>query len=457
MKKIISTNPATGKVLGEVIATAPDDIFKKIKQAHAAKSKWKALGVQERIRILRPLQALFKRNQDEIALLTTQEIGKPISESREDFEGDFAYLNDFLTNGAKYIAEEVTFKNDHSLHKVIFEPRGVVACIAPWNFPFGNFIWSVIPNLIVGNTVIFKHSEECPLVAKLLEETILSLKDLPLGVFTAIYGDAKEGELLLDNPIDMIWFTGSSAVGRKLAAIAGVKQIKAVLELGGSNPAIILKDVDLDEVIEKVYKGRFLNCGQVCDAIKRVIVHHSLFDKLVTALSSRIEKIKIGNPENIETEMGPLVSMRQIQTLDSQVNDALAKGGRLISGSKHPQNFPGAYYSPAILTNIDNTMRVWQEEVFGPVLPIVSFDDDEQAIQLANESQYGLGAVIYSKDIEKAHFIASQIDAGCIDINNGSHWQPATPFGGYKASGMGREHGRHGFQELCQIKVIAEG
>src|SRR5437016_2365595 len=277
MKKIISINPANGNILGEISASTSMEITEKVKWAHAAFPEWKALGIKNRIKILHPLEAAFKKIQTEIASLTTNEIGKPISESLTDFEGDFIYLNDFLCNGEGYIADEVVFKNEDAVHRVIYEPRGVVAGIAPWNYPFGNFIWSVIPNLIVGNTVVFKHSEECPLTARLLEETLLSLKELPEGVFSAIYGDAEEGALLADQKVDMIWFTGSSAVGHELAAIAGKKSIKAVLEMGGSNPAIILEDAYPENVIERIHTGRFTNCGQVCDAIKRVIVHDTLF------------------------------------------------------------------------------------------------------------------------------------------------------------------------------------
>jgi len=309
----------------------------------------------------------------------------------------------------------------------------------------------------VGNTVVFKHSEECILTAKMLDEIFQKL-NLPLGVFSMIYGDAEEGKLLTMQPVNMIWFTGSSSTGRKIAAVAGNKQIKTVLEMGGSNPAIILEGEEINHnMIEKLYKGRFTNCGQVCDAIKRVLVHHSLLEEVVEKLSHRIEKIKIGDPTNRDIELGPLVSMQQLKILESQVNDALEKGATLVTGGKWLQELSGAYYAPTILTHIKKNMRVWQEEVFGPVLSIVAFENDGEAIQLANDTEYGLGAAIFSKDIIRARKIASEIDAGCIDINNGSHWQPGTPFGGYKASGMGREHGRHGFQELCQIKVVAEG
>jgi acyl-CoA reductase-like NAD-dependent aldehyde dehydrogenase len=457
MKKIISINPADNSIIGEIHASTPSQITEKIKHARTIAPAWKALGVEKRINILRPLQEIFKQKKEEIAHLTTQEIGKPISESLEDFEGDFIYLNDFLRQGANYIANEIVFQKENAVHRIKYEPRGVVACIAPWNYPFGNFIWSVIPNLIVGNTVVFKHSEECPLVAKLLEESLLSLKELSEGVFSAIYGDAEEGACLVKQEIDMIWFTGSSVVGRELAEIAGKKQIKALLEMGGSNPAIILEDADVDSFIERLYIGRFLNNGQVCDAIKRLLIHHTLFNKVVDRLVHRLEKIKIGDPKNTETELGPLVSMSHLQIVAAQVNDALSKNARLVIGGKRPPELSGAYYAPTLLTNIKKNMRVWQEEVFGPVLPIVSFKNDKEAIQLANDTHYGLGALVCSTDIDRARYIASQIEAGYVDINHGSHWQPSTPFGGCKASGMGHEHGRHGFQELCQIKVIAEG
>jgi acyl-CoA reductase-like NAD-dependent aldehyde dehydrogenase len=209
--------------------------------------------------------------------------------------------------------------------------------------------------------------------------------------------------------------------------------------------------------MDRLYAGRFSNCGQVCDAIKRLLVHRTLFDKVVEGLVHRLKKVKIGDPEDKTTELGPLVSMSQLQTLEAQVNDAITCGARLIIGGKKLQEFTGAYYTPTLLTNIKNNMRIWQEEVFGPVLSIVSFKNDEEAIQLANDTPYGLGAWVCSKNINRARYVASQINAGYVDINQGNHWQPGTPFGGCKASGMGCEHGRHGFQELCQIKVIAEG
>jgi len=455
-KQLVSISPANGSIIGNIPVSSHDEIRKKVLLAHKAANEWKSFGAGRRSEILRPLMESFRQNQEEIAQMTSRETGKPISESRADLMGDFAYLDDFLNNGKKYIEDEVVFRDESAVHRIIYEPRGVVACIVPWNYPFGNFIWSVIPNLVAGNTVILKHSEECPLTARFLEHILLALKGLPEGVFSAIYGDAEEGAFLVEQNLDMIWFTGSSAVGRDLAAIAGRKQIRAILEMGGSNPAIILDDAPLD-CIEKVYRSRFANCGQVCDATKRLLVHMSLFDKVVESLVQRVDDIIIGDPMCEKTDLGPLVSMRQLKILESQVNDAIMKGATLLAGGKRPEGFSGSYFAPTILTNINKNMRIWHEEVFGPVLPVVSFRDDDEAVQLANDTPYGLGAAIYSQNIARARHIAGRIDAGCIDINNGCHWQPCTPFGGFRASGMGLEHGRHGFQELCRVKVVAEG
>lgn len=453
MKKLISRNPANNTIVGEVAITSLAEIKRKVKEAHAVKKEWKALGAQKRAELLRPLLAIFEQHKAEIDLLTVREMGKPISECQDG--SDLNYFRHFLAEGPGYLADEMTFQNEKSLHKIVYEPRGVVASIVPWNFPLSNFLWGVIPNLIAGNPVIVKHSEECPLVGKLCEELMTKI-NLPRGVFAEIYGDAKVGAQLLQENIDMIWFTGSSAAGKKLFAIAGKKQIKSILEMGGSNPAMIFEDADLDAIVPKIVEARFSNCGQICDAVKRVIVHRSLFKSLVEKLAEQVQKIKIGDPELPATQMGPLAAMRQLKLLEAQVKEAIRTGAKVITGGKRVPNLSGAYYLPTILTQIKPSMRVWKEETFGPVLPVVPFDTESEAIALANDTIYGLGAVIYSKDLVRAKRVASQIDAGTVDINEGNHWRPSNPFGGCKASGMGCEHGRLGFQELCQFKLIAE-
>lgn len=456
-RHLFSINPADGSILGKIQISSEHEIKEKVHKAHLVKREWKLLGAKKRSDILLPLIDMFKQKQAELISLTIKEMGKTRTEAEADFAGDFDYFLEFLKQGAKYIEDEITVNEGKIQHRIVYEPRGVVASIVPWNFPFTNFIWAVIPNLIVGNTVVFKHSEECILLAKVIEEVMHSLPGLPKGVFSIVYGAAREGMILAESDIDMIWFTGSSATGRKLYSVAGQKQIKAILEMGGSNPAIIFDDINVDEVITKIYRARFTNCGQVCDAVKRLIVHESIFAKVVAKLSAHVQKIKIGDPNNLDTELGPLAAMRQLELLEAQVADAVELGATIVTGGKRPDGFKGAYYQPTIITDVQKNMRIWREEVFGPVLPIVSFKTEEEAIALANDTVYGLGSAIYTHDLTRARRVAAQLEAGFVDINDGSHWRQCNPFGGYKQSGMGCEHGRLGFQELCQFKVIAEG
>ena len=455
MKKLISTNPAKNyQVIGSVSISTPEEIKQKVEEANRVKTVWKELGVAKRIKMLGPLYNEFLKRKKEIALLTTKEIGTPIKSVLEDLDWDQNYFRWFLENGEKYLSDEITYKDDKQIHKIVYEPIGVTAVIVPWNFPWGNFLWGTIPNLIAGNAVVLKHSEECPLTGKLIEEIVKKV-NLPKGVFAEIYGNGKVGEKLINQNIDLIWFTGSSKVGKILYEIAGKKYIKAILEMGGSNPAIIFEDVNINEIIDKLYVKRFGNCGQTCDALKRLLVHKSLFNEVVEKLKVMAEAKIVGNPEKPETQMGPLVAKRQLDLLEAQVEDAVKKGAKIITGGRRPKDLKGAYYLPTILIDVKKNMRVWNEEVFGPVLVVVPFKNEEEAIKLANDTSYGLGAQVYTKDRKRALRLSTKIEAGTIDINLASHWLACNPFGGYKESGMGREHGAYGFRELCQIKVVA--
>lgn len=453
MKKLISTNPAKNyEVIGEVNVSTDEEIREKVELANKAKSAWKELGIKKRVEILRPICEEFKKRKSELSLLEVKEMGKPITEANLD--GFFEEFEWFMDNGEKALIDEITHEDEKSIHRIVYEPYGVAAVITPWNFPVGMFIWGTIPNLVAGNTVVFKISEECPLVGKLIEE-IMNSKNLPRGVFSEVYGDGSIGQKLVESDINLIWFTGSTKVGKLLYKIAADKFIKVVLEMGGSSPAVLFEDVDVPDVISEVYIERFRNCGQVCDAIKRLIVHESIFDEVVENLKQEISKKVIGKPSNEKTQIGSLVAKRQLDLLGGQVEDAIRKGAKIIIGGKVPENLSGAFYEPTILTNITKDMRVWTEEVFGPVLPVISFKTEEEAIELANDTPYGLGSRVYSKNIERAKRVASKIKAGTVEINHVSRWLPCNPFGGFKSSGIGREHGIVGFRELCQIKVIS--
>ncbi len=450
--KLISTNPAKAYVkLGEVDISSDKEIKAKVSAANNAKQSWKQQGIKQRIILLKQIYEQFKKQKEKIILLTTKETGRAITESRSVIEGHLDKFNWFLNNAEAALADQITYEDKESLHKIIYEPIGVAAVITPWNHPFGMFVWGVIPNLLVGNTVVFKISEECPLTGKLIEE----IMQLPEGVFSEVYGAGDVGWKLVNDDINLIWFTGSTKTGHALYKLAGEKFIKAVLELGGSNPGIIFEDANVKDIINKIYAKRFKTCGQTCDALKRLIVHHSLFDEVVKQLKKEIESKKVGDPEHPNTDIGSLVAKRQLILLESQVNDAIEKGAKVIIGGNSPKNLSGAYFLPTLLTNINKTMRVWNEEVFGPVLSIIPFATEEEAIALANDTIYGLGAIIFTKNKIRAQRVASQLEAGTVEINNAIHWLHCNPFGGYKQSGMGREHGTMGFHELSQIKVIS--
>ena len=454
--KIASTNPSRDyEVIGEVAVTPNDEITRKAAEANQAKDAWRKLGVTKRVELIRSVRDLLKQKADEIAAVITKEIGTPITECKDEVSWDWGYFDWFLDNAEQALAPEATHEDAAARYQVHYEPTGSVAVITPWNLPFDMFVWGVIPNLLAGNTVIYKAAEECILTGKLLED-IMATAGLPDGVFSAVHGDAEQGEFLVQQDIDMIWFTGSSEVGKKLYELAGKKFIKGIMEMGGSNPAIVFADADLEKVVQTIKFKRYSFAGQTCDAVKRLIVHKDVADKLIDMLKTEISTISVGDPESETTQMGPLASKMQLDTLTAQVDDAVSHGANVVLGGAQPENLQGAYFLPTILTDVTAEMKVWNEEVFGPVLPIVTFATDDEAIALANDTPYGLGAQVYTADKIKAQLIAAEIQAGAVDINGTGHFKPFNPFGGCKASGVGREHGIHGFRELCQMKLISE-
>lgn len=455
MNKLVSTNPANNySTVGKVTISDLSEISEKVRKAKDAKMAWKELGVKKRVELLRPICAEFAKRGEELAQLITKETGKPITQSHNEIKGYVEDFEWFLKNAESSLADEITYEDKNSIHKIVYEPFGVAGVITPWNFPFGMAIWGIIPNLLAGNTVVFKISEECPLVGKLMEEVFLNHK-LPKGVFAEVYGAGETGRQLSENDINLIWFTGSTKVGKSLYKTAADKFIKVVLEMGGSTPCIIFEDADITKATEVIYASRFQNCGQVCNAVKRLIVHKSVADRTILQLKKLIESKRVGNPEDEKTDIGSLVAKRQLDLLKEQVDDALSKGAKVLVQLLVPNNLRGAFYPPTVLGNITRDMRVWKEEVFGPVLSLITFQTEQEAIKLANDTVYGLGSKVFSKDMTRALRVASRIEAGTVEINGASRWLSCNPFGGYKNSGMGREHGVIGFRELCQIKVIS--
>lgn len=456
MSTLVSINPSTYKKIGSVDISTRDEIAQKVVHAHKAKQMWRELGVSKRVELLREVFVEIKARKEEIALLESQEMGMPLTEALIDVEGTLDFATWYFDNAEKYVSPETTFESDTELHQVVREPIGVAALIIPWNFPLGNVVWGGLQSLICGNVVVLKHSEEVPLCAKLFEQ-IMANHNLPIGVFSVVYGAGEVGSILVNQHIDLITFTGSTKVGRQLYELAGKKFIKAVVELGGSAPGIIFADADLDIAVENVCANRLMNQGQCCDGLKRIIVHESIAGAVIKRLKEQFEGKKIGNAEEKDTQIGPLVAKRQLDLLFTQVKDAKVKGAVVVTGGNSlEKKLGGAFFEPTILKNITPDMRVWSEEVFGPVLPIMTFKTEEEAIKLANDSAYGLGSYLYAKGKGVIGRVSSVLEAGMVSVNGANYIMPFNPFGGYKASGFGREHGKYGFHELTQIKVIAK-
>lgn len=454
MTNLVSTNPSRNfAVIGEVEVSTPAEVAEKIAAARAALDAWLGLGVAGRVDLMRRLASVLEEYKERFAALQAEEAGMPISEARGDFDGAMAYFRAYLDTAEEHLAPIVTYEDEYELHEVYREPYGVAACIVPWNFPFTNWVWQCGQVLVAGNTVVFKHSEETPLCGKLIEEAVCSV--LPEGVFSEVYGAGDVGAALVNGDVDLICFTGSTDTGVRIRQSAASRLLPTSLELGGSAPGIVFEDADVDGVLQAIYIFRFTACGQLCDGLKRLLVHESRMDEVTGKLAALVGSRRIGDALDPETEVGPLVAERQVVLLEGQVGDALAKGARVLVGGKRPEGHQGAYYAPTLLCNVTREMRVWQEEVFGPVLSIVPFSTEAEAIALANDTKYGLGAYVFTQDNARYLRVAQRLQSGMVSQNTLSYARACNPFTGYKMSGGGRQHAQFGFDEVTQIKIIA--
>jgi acyl-CoA reductase-like NAD-dependent aldehyde dehydrogenase len=454
--KITSTNPGDDyKVLGAVEAATEADVVAAVAAARKAQPAWAALSIAERCTKIRSFLKVCEGRFEDIAQTMSKEMGKPIVPSRGSITATFAEFEDYMQQAVLALAPSVVFESDTEKHVQTFEPRGVIAAITPWNFPFNNLSFQVGQALIAGNTIVIKPSEEIVLFTQLVAE-LVAASDLPQGVLVPIIGDGKVGESLVRQDVDMILFTGSTQTGQRITEIAAERSLPVLTEMGGSAPGIVFEDADMTKVITMLANARFDNTGQYCDGLKRAIVHRSRYDELLHGLKEYAATTKVGYQLDEDTKLGPLVAKRQLDKLEAQVGDAIAKGAQVFVGGKQPEGLHGAYYEITVLTDVTRDMQVWKEEVFGPVLPVVTFETEEEAVRLANDTEYGLGAYVFTEATERYQRVARQIQAGNIAHNTAWYFSPRTPFGGYKKSGNGRSQGTVGFHEICQIKVIAE-
>jgi succinate-semialdehyde dehydrogenase / glutarate-semialdehyde dehydrogenase len=445
-------NPLTGQKIRSWKCHGENDISQALINAEEAFTKWQRESFEERSAMFRRLSEILRKNQHKYSLVITQEMGKPIAQSRDEIE-KCAYVCDYYAlNAERYLS----FENKASAASrsyIRFDPLGVVLGIMPWNFPFWQVFRFAVPTLMAGNVSILKHAFNVPQCSLLIEEAFKQA-GAKEGVFqNLMISNSKAIELILDSRVAAVALTGSEIAGMSVAQAAGKALKPCVLELGGSDPFIVLDDVDLSIVCAAAIKGRIQNSGQSCIAAKRFIILESIHDAFVEELKKQLSNVKMGNPMDPSVDVGPLAKMDLLKKLHRQVMDSVVDGARIEFGGE-PLEGEGAYYPPTILTHVRKGQPAYEEELFGPVVAVIKAKDTEDAIRIANDTPYGLGASIWTKKSSHAEHIAGRIQAGCVFINENVMSDPRVPLGGIKRSGYGRELSEYGIREFVNIKTV---
>ncbi|WP_454854738.1 aldehyde dehydrogenase family protein [Rhizobium binxianense] len=456
-----AVNPATEEPFAQVAAGQACDIDRAVRAARRAfdSGEWSGLVGQERAAKLRRIAEGIRNRLRDIALIEVRDNGKPLPEAEWDVADAafcFEYYADLAEQHAERPPEVVDVGDNRFQAKVCREPLGVVGAITPWNFPILMAAWKVAPALAAGCTIVLKPSELCSVSCEALAEVIHEA-GLPPGVFNLVTGTGSEaGEPLANHPlIDKVAFTGSVATGRKVmqAASAGIRTVS--LELGGKSPFIIFDDCELAKAVEWILFGIFWNKGEVCSATSRVLVQRGIFDQLLEHLRTATEAIVIGSGETPGVKLGPLVSKGQYEKVHAAVEEGKRSGARLVTGGEPPKGLNrGYFFSPTIFAEVPTDSSIWKEEIFGPVVCINPFDTEQEALQLANDSNYGLAAAVMSDDLDRCERVAAKLRAGIVWINCSQPTFTQLPWGGYKMSGIGRELGRAGFDACFEIKQV---
>lgn len=459
-KTFSSPNPATGETFAEVSEADKADIDKAVAAARKAfDGKWSKMSPRDRGRLLYKLSQLIEENSAQLAELETSDNGKPIKESTyidiPSVVENFEYFAGWPTK----IEGETIPVPGQMFNYTLREPVGVCGQIIPWNFPLLMAAWKLAPALAAGNTVVLKPAEQTPVTALELAK-LIQAAGFPEGVVNVVpgYGETAGAALASHKGIDKIAFTGSTEIGKAIAKAAADNLTKVSLELGGKAPNIIFADADLDQAVNGAMMGIFLNQGQVCCAGSRLFVEEKVKEEFLGRFKEKADRIKVGDPMDKTTLMGPQVSKEQLNRIKSYVGIARDEGATVFAGGDTPQLDPqfknGYFFQPTIFSDVNNSMRVAQEEIFGPVTSVISFDNDEDLIRQANETIYGLSAGIWTRDITRAHRFAKAVKAGVVWINTFNMFNAASPFGGYKQSGYGREMGRHALELYTQVKSV---
>lgn len=449
---IETINPFTNKSVKKFEELSDSQTDEKIAIAHEAFKSWKDKPVEERTKLLTRVSELFQERKKELAQLITLEMGKLIGESEGEVDTCTEIFSYYADNAAKFL-EDKPFEVKEGSAYIRYTPTGIILGVMPWNYPFYQVARIAAPNIAAGNVLVVKHASNVPQCAQAIEE-IFKDAGAPEGIYTNLYVSGKKiGRLAEDDRIKGLSLTGSEEAGASLAEAAGKNLKKSVLELGGSDPFIVLDDADIDHAVENAFDGRMKNMGQSCTAAKRMIVMEAIADEFTEKLKQRMSGLKLGDPADQDTEVGPLSSEDAAKKIAEQVEETVKEGAEAILGGKRADR-EGAFMEPTILTGIKKGMRAYHEELFGPVAAIYRVANEEEAIALANDSMFGLGGAVFSKDIRRAEKVAVQIETGMVFINEPTASSPELPFGGTKRSGYGRELSSLGIEEFLNKKLI---
>jgi succinate-semialdehyde dehydrogenase/glutarate-semialdehyde dehydrogenase len=455
-------NPATLEPVGAVAVTSPEALSEVVSEARAAQTRWGRTDAEERARVLRAARAVLLECTDEIAATIVAETGKPLVEAfTSELFVSLDHASWLARNAGRTLREErlrlwqpYVVQKRAMLH---YDPIGVVGIVAPWNFPLGVPFTQVASAVAAGNAAVVKPSELSPLTGAWLEE-IFRRAGAPSGLVRVVQGGGAVGAALVrHHGIDGIVFTGSTETGRDVAAAAGERLVPVVLELGGKDPMLVLDDADVDRAVDGALWGSFTNCGQVCSGIERVYVAAPLYQEFVAALAARAASLRIGAGDAPDTDLGPLVTEAQRARVEALIADACAHGARVVTGGNRPQvGLPGWFLEPTVLEGEPEASRVRTDEIFGPVVTVVRFDNNDEGIRLANHSRYGLGASVWSRDRARAARVARSLAAGSVWVNDHaySYGVCQAPWGGRGLSGYGRTHSKHGLYAMCHVKYV---
>ncbi len=444
-----SKNPATGEILKEFETLSLEEATAKANKTKIAQKEWRKMSVEERTPFAKKLAGVLRENLEDYARLMSLEMGKPVTQARAEVEKCAVLCELFSYNTADYL-KPIEIQTAAARSYVRFDPLGVLLAIMPWNYPFWQVIRAAVPALMAGNGVILKHASNVPQCA-LAIESAFALAGFPTSIFQTLLIDGQTASALISSPsIDCVTLTGSTQAGLRVANECAKNLKKVVLELGGSDPFIIFEDADLEKSCITALTARMQNAGQSCIAAKRFIVHSSISKKFEERMTELFKTIVLGNPLDEKTTVGPVATSDFALQLRNQLDRSLSMGARIITGGE----VNGAFFTPALVGSVTHNMPVWNEETFGPLMAYTTFETEEQALEIANATEYGLGAVVWTTNTERQQRMIHSLDAGTITINGLTKSDPRLPFGGTKKSGLGREMGEFGIKEFVNVKTV---